>query len=144
MPPSGSIACPHSSPAEISLGLYLLHGHLSEKILKCIDFISNLLRTSLANPQESNKSCWLAVASTSPQHLRQLPSILGKSFAKLLLLEQYIVFPTDTNSESDVGDVATHPCALCADQEPTVSGVEITVFDFIFSNQTLTQFSGQS
>ena len=62
----------------------------------------------------------------------------------LLLLEKYLVFPTDTNSESDVGDVATHPRALCADQEPTVSGVEITVFDFIFSNQTLTQFSGQS
>ena len=54
-----------------------------KKILKCINFISTLLRTSLANPQESNKSCWLAVASTSSQHLRQLPSILGKPFARI-------------------------------------------------------------
>ena len=62
----------------------------------------------------------------------------------LSISEQHFVFLTNTNSESDVRDVATHPRALCADQEPTVSGVEITVFDFIFSNQTLTQFSGQS
>ena len=100
LPLSDSFACPHSSPTETSPGLYWLHGHLSEKILKCINFISNLLRTSLANPQESNKSRWLAVASTSSQHLRQLPSILGKPFAKIYQYRNNILFSLPTQTVS--------------------------------------------
>ena len=71
-----------------------------KKILKCINFISTLLRTSLANPQESNKSCWLAVASTSSQHLRQLPSILGKPFAKIYQYRNNILFSLPTQTVS--------------------------------------------
>ena len=80
--------------------------------------------SAYSNPEQNHKSCLASITPAPPQHLGELPDILGKAWPSNIDISARVRKLTNTHSEPDVWYVTAHVSTLCADEQPEVISLQ--------------------